>query len=459
MQVFNELVYIGVWLAVVAIFAVTEFFVALVATYTGIFLRTAYQEIIPTRFFVLVRRYGFWGILSGLARSLNVRSIANPGFSLRWMRYLRVIWPGALWGFFVIFVSAGFGLFVPLTVFVLLSQISKSALLGEVLIRTGLVGAILALALGAGFWLQGLSYLARPQVRRVGTLPRLSVRGLSSNVRNNLALNIFWYSRLKWVGIFAGAYPWIFLLVLTFSEGASSSGAGKSSSAKISTLEGIVILIMLIAVTVVPPLMTVRFIGRRIVSWKVSGELYLLLNPREDAGKRNRRYPPIFPMMDPLGHKRYQLARIAQDLSSAAKVVDAGKVIDRGHHPISTILQAVSARIWQFLTSSQSLQETLPDDFVNVLDMTLVMLCQSESPEAYRQVAERVAAFDENGSPLATPEKGNLRIVALAGSVTAVLRGASALIVGLATSVAILIICVLYIRHRIDLNSVLKYLP
>jgi hypothetical protein len=230
----------------------------------------------------------------------------------------------------------------------------------------------------------GLSYLARPQVRHIDGLPRLSSNSLSLDVRNNLALNIFWYSRLKWAGILAAFYPYIFLTIGIYSDSPKSSAANNATSGPVSSLEGFVVFMGALAVGVVPPLMTIRVIRSRMVSWKVSRELYFFLNPREDDAKRERRYQrSTFPIRDPLGYKRSYLARIAQDLSCAAKVFENGQGRDLRPHPVSTTLRAVSTRMRQFLASGHSLQKSIPQEFIDVLDMALVMVCQSESPEIY----------------------------------------------------------------------------
>jgi hypothetical protein len=449
----NELVDAGGWLAFIGIFAVSEVFVALAAATAGAVLRAAHQEVTSTRFYTFVRRSGLWRIWVTF-----LRSVGNRRLFQHWSRYARILKPVAVWGSLAVLCGAATGLLLPTIVWLLLPRSYESGLLGEGLLWTGGIAAALMAVLGTGLWLRGLSYMAL--AGQGAKLPYLSSHDLSLDVRNNLALNIFWYARLSWAPILGAAYPWLFIVVTAYVVNTNPSAAHRDAAKPPSSLASTIIFIVVLALTIIVPLAAVRPIRRRIISWKISGELYLLIHPSDGTGQGSRDYPFSFLIVDPLRRQRNRLVRVALDLSYAARVFDGRQPRNLGPHPISTILRAVSRYIRQFLASQQSLQESIPNDLMDILSMTLVLLCQSKPSEVYQHLAQQVTAFDQNGAPAVDLENGaQSKIVTFSSRATAGLRGAASLIVALATSIAIIIVCVLYIRHRIDMNGVLRYLP
>jgi hypothetical protein len=424
------------------------------AATAGIILRGVHQKVASTRLHSFVRRYGLWGLWVGFLRSVRDRRLFQ-----HWSRYVPILTTVVEWGGIAAVIGAATGLLLPAIVFVLLPRSYETGLLGEVLLRTGGIAAVLLAALETGLWLSGLSYMARPQVPRAGTLPRLSSHDLSLDVRNNLALNIFWYSRLRWAAIVAILYPWLFLVVTSFSGNSNSSGAHRTTAQPASLGDAIAV-ISLLALTTILPLATIHYIRRQIIFWKISSELYLLMHPPDGTGEGGRDFSYSVLIIDPLRRQRKRLVRVALDMSYAARVFDRLQAKGLGPHPISTILRAVSRYIRQFLTSQQSLRESIPSDLIDTLSMTLILLCQSKPTEVYQHLAKQVSAFDQDGDPAADLQKGSQsKITAFSGRVTASLRGATSLIIGLATSIAIIVLCVLYIRHRINMNDVLQHLP
>ena len=335
-------------------------------------------------------------------------------------------------------------------------QSSRPSLLDDALELTAGIAAILFAVLGIGLWLRGLSYMARPQLDHIGALPRISSQDLSLDVRNNLALNIFWYSQLWWAGIVGVAYPWLFAIMMSYTIKASPPATSTVAAQSSSSLIGIVA----ITATVIPPFVTLHFIRRQMVWWKACRELYLLIQPSDDDRNKNRAYLTFFRAADPLIKQRSHLTRIALDLSYYARIYEGRQTKNPGPHPISTILRAVSRCIHRFLASQESLRESIPTDLMDTLTMTLVMLCQSKPSEVYQHLAKQVSAFDQNGDPeVDLNRKTKNKMVAFASRTTAGLRGAASLIVALGTSILIMILAILYIRHRIDTNGVLRYLP
>jgi hypothetical protein len=437
------------WL-VIGIFAVAGISITLMTAMAIALLRALHLEFSFTRLYTFVRRYGLWEIWVHFLRSAR-----NRHLRLHWSRYARLL-RDARWGGLAMTCGAVTGVSLPVIVLLpLLWQNSRPKLLDEELELTAVIAAILLAVLVTGLWLRGLSYMGRPQIDRIGTLPHISSHDLSLDVRNNLALNIFWYSQLWWAGAVGACYPWLFATVtnLVSSNSPATSKTGAQSN---SSLIGIIVL----AATIIPPFLTVHFIRRQMVWWKVCRELYLLVQSSDDDRNSSRAFLTFFRASDPLIKQRGHLAHVALDLSYSARVFEGRQVKNLGPHPISTILRAVSRCIRQFLASQESLRESIPTELMNTLSMTLAMLCQSKPSAVYRHLARQVSAFDQNGDPAVDLERGTQnRIVAFANRTTAGLKGAASLIVALGTSILIIVLCILYIRHRIGTNGVLRYLP
>jgi hypothetical protein len=335
-QVLDGCVDVTFGLALIGIFSVAQICVVLAAAWAGITLREVHQEAASTCLFIFARRYGLWKTSIGFIRLVWNRRI------FRWSRYSRNMQLIAISAILIVGLWGAVGLLIPYVILGLLPRSQDSSLGGEILRRTGEIGAVLTAVLGAGLWLRGVNYLARPQVRRISRLPRLSSHDLSLNVRNNLALNIFWYSRIRWAGVLAAAYPWLFLTVAAYS-GNLAAERRQAATQPASPQDTIIVLLITLS-TIIVPVAMVHVIRRRIVAWKVSAELYLILHPRKGPKDGSRNPTFSFPIVDPLGNQRNQLARIALDLSSAAKTLERRQAKTLGPHPISTILRAVSNR-------------------------------------------------------------------------------------------------------------------
>ena len=235
----------GDWI-VVGIFAVAGVSVALMTAAAIVLLRTLHLEFASTRLHIFVRRYGLWDVWSHMLRSVRSRNLC-----LHWSRYAPLL-GDARWGGGAAACGAIAGMLLPAIVLLpLILQSSRPSLLDDALELTAGIAAILGAILGIGFWLRGLSYMARPQDNHIGVLPRISSKDLSLDVRNNLALNIFWYSQLWWIGIVGAAYPWLFAIVMSYTIDSSSPAKSTVTAQSSSSLIGIAV----IAATVIPPFM------------------------------------------------------------------------------------------------------------------------------------------------------------------------------------------------------------
>ena len=369
-------------------------------------------------------------------------------------RYARLLADAVICGVLAILCGAAAGVLLPGIVSLLIPLTRQFSALNEALGRTMIIGGVSLAVLSTVLWLRGLSYMARPQFDRIGYLPLISSGDLSLDVRNNLSLNIYWYSHLYLAAVVGSVYPWMFLIVWSYT-GNSGSDANATSNQSSSSL----ILIVAAALTIGIPFLSLRYIHREMAWWKVCQELYLLLDSQDDTTDSTSLAVRLR-IADPLRDKRRWLARISQDLSYSAEILEARQARKIKPHPISTILRAVSIRMRQFLISQESLQESLPSSLLNTLSLTLVMLCQSKTPEVYQNLAKQVSAFDQDGGPTVGLETNvHNKAIALASRATAGLRGTASLVTALGAAILIIVIGILFFRHSIGLKGVLQYLP
>jgi hypothetical protein len=123
------------------------------------------------------------------------------------------------------------------------------------------------------------------------------------------------------------------------------------------------------------------------------------------------------------------------------------------------LLRAAAREIRRYLASARSLDTDLPDGVRAVLANLAVVLAGPRDPSRYRQFAQRVSAFDEDGNPdvdLVPRPRG--RLAALLGQIADAIDRTHRSLVGITGIAALVVVVVWIVLHRPSLGSVLPYL-
>lgn len=441
------------WVVTAAILAIAASWMVVACAIAGYALRAIHNMVIPTRWFLLVRRYGVWGASWRCVASATRKIIrGNWPLSRRSLEPLLAV---------ILVPATGYiaAVFLPGIVPILLLPSSfSSSELGKVLSRAsmgvGVIGALIAVYL----WLRGLGYVARPSVRRRVQLPRLPVPDeFSRTIRNNLTLTVYWYSRFDSAIMFASIYPWCFFLAIIARGFSSSSSADSNSSQSFPVLLGALILMSVLLITILPAEATAYPIKHRMVSAKVCEELFLLLQLAEEGGASSDGISPML-IIDPLGSRQI-LAQVAGHIADVARQLDARQVRGFPPHPISTLLRAISHSLRQFLENERSLQEHIPDDIIGTLKMTLLLFGGRRDRIFYQSLAEQVSAFDEYGHPaIDVVEKPPGRLTSIISRTATSIPKIALVVTGLSAIVAIAIAAALLAIHRMSVDEFLHFL-
>lgn len=442
------------WVVTAAILALAASWMMIACAITGCLLREIHKLVIPTRWFLLVRRYGVWGALwrSVLSAARKIIRGTWP-LSLRSLDVIPFVLTVPLIGFIATAILPGI---VPV---LLLPNSFNSSELGKLLFRVsmgvGVIGALITLYL----WLRGLGYVARPSIRRRAQLPHLSIPDeFSQSVRDNLTLTIYWYSRLDSAIKFASIYPWFFFLAIVAKAASSAPSANSSSSHSFPVLLGALILISIVLVTTLPAEVVSYPIKHRMVSAKVCEELCLLLKLAETGDTSGGDASPSL-ITDPFRNRRQLLAQIADDLADVARQFDARQTRGFPPHPVSTLLRAISHSLRQFLGNECSLNKFIPDDLVKTLTMTLMLFGGRHDRLIYQGLAEQVSAFDQHGNPAVdVVEKPPSRITSFISRTAASVPKIAIVVTSIAAVAAIITALALVALHRMGVNDLLNTL-
>ena len=403
---------------------------------------------------MLIRNHGLWRGLYSLARELraNPSELLSAARSIKnWQLPLMVAMVPAI-GWFSAF------LLPAIIKNLFLSPYYRSGLLGTVLTHAAVIDGLLGAMVAIYVWLLGLSYIARPGIHRKVGPPHLYLPDtLRSADCDHLAVNIYWYYRIKTAALFAALYPWVFLIVGTVSVPTGSS-SGDNSSGTFSFVIGVGIAIAIMVPCLGPPMAIAHLIERRMISAQVGAETCSLLESIKER-KLDKQTTSSALIVDPLGQFRRHLTSIAEHLADAARELDARQVRGFSPHPISTLLRAVSRSIRQFLKSEQSLWGSIPAELVDTLTMTVALLTAPRDQDIYHSLGEKVSAFGKDGEPaveLMDKPPGRLAILA-SRTVTSVPR-IGLVITSIAGIAVILTAIILTLLHKMNVHELLSYL-
>lgn len=200
--------------------------------------------------------------------------------------------------------------------FLLLPNSFTSGELGKALSQTAFTAGVIGALITTYLWLRGLGYAAKSD------LPFPVEFGQAA--RNNLALNVYWHSRIKVAIFFAALYPWFFLgVILSDSTSKATTQTTSSSYQSPPFLLGIFILILIYSITLLPALATNRIMRSRLLPAKLCEELCIILNHADTDIVLSDETPSPILIADPLGDRRPHVAQIAGDLADMARLIDA----------------------------------------------------------------------------------------------------------------------------------------
>jgi hypothetical protein len=146
------------WFAAAGVVALAATWLMLAATGTGILLRWSHQELVVTRSFILIRRYGLWRGLSTLiwlrlSRRLRRTSKSKPR-----------LWCIAMCSL-PLFLGFGAASLLPVIIAsFLIPKADSSNLFARALNQTEVADSALGALVAAYVWLRGLSYVAKTRI-------------------------------------------------------------------------------------------------------------------------------------------------------------------------------------------------------------------------------------------------------------------------------------------------------
>jgi hypothetical protein len=366
----------------------------------------------------------------------------------------------------------------PLIVVELFTQpVRQQAELGGFIGRGTVLAGVAGAFAGTYVWIKGLAFVARPaHARKIGLPPLVFPDGLSNEVRDFLAFNIYWRSCLFNGCVFAAAYPWFFIAAFAVAVSGNSHGSGQMQSAPAASFA---ITLVEAVPALLPAMLVSHAIERRLVHAKVCKALCDVLKPgpraaTAPAGSGQGGGPSRATLdtsdfaLDPFGRLRDRLAEIAAGLDGAAALTDRRQKPGLAAHPAATLMRAVAKAVRQYLSNRQSLRDTIPDEMKEMLTSTLVLFAAHHDPAVYDRLdgqiqvfglAGQVQAFDSDGNPAVGPQgKPPGRVARLASRVFTGIPNVSLTVSNIATLVVIAAAVILVLRHAVTIEQFMQYL-
>jgi hypothetical protein len=332
----------------------------------------------------------------------------------------------------------------------------RFAVLADTLVNMTAIAGLLGMVIGTLIWFQGLSYIARPNIRRRwGTLPRLSLPPtLDRAARDHISLSTFWCERIGLLPYIGGIYPWLYIAAMP----GNIAHPVRTGTAQVHpSITNISYALLAFMPAVIPALVTSRIVEKRIASANLYTELCNFLWP-PDSVRPVRQVQFNLPA-DPLGAQRAELAQIADRLLATAKQLDAHQPRGFSPHPISTLLRGSYRSIHQFLRSRDSLNASVPDSLKEILTLVVMVLSSPHDFSTYNRLDEQVTAFDQHGDPaVELSSKQPSRLAIFAGRAATGIQRANAVTLSLATIAAIMILITLAALGRISIETLVSHL-
>ncbi|WP_027659827.1 hypothetical protein [Salinispora fenicalii] len=294
---------------------------------------------------------------------------------------------------------------LPYVVLLLVPGATAGGEFAEAINRVGHLTGALGVLVAIRIFLNGLRYIAQPGKPR-GKVPGLRIPDdLSSRGRDRLAANAFWFRMAHTVELLAAMYPILVLVAVIPDLGTAttpSSAATPSSDAgsMLPPLLGLIVFFLAVMPMLVPAHIAASFLRRRLAGWELSVEICQLLSPPVLEGRADSLEMPE-PLRAVADAHRSSLVDIAVLLDRTAGLWDRRQPRGYTPHPVATVLRAVSASIRRHLQSPESCEPTFPLDLRETLRMVLDLLVEPEGTSSLRELASRVQAFDEDGTPTA----------------------------------------------------------
>jgi hypothetical protein len=320
---------IGYWTVTAVVFALAEVAMIIVVCMVGVVLRMSQGFIAGTSMFGFAREHGLRKSARLAARMLIA---GEPGAlaALRkeWLTIAISAWALLLAGTGIAVTAALTLAFLPFSGSLHANRFPAAV----TVFATGIIAA-------AWFLVDGLAYAARAAKRRRGSLPRITLPGLTNEALDGLALRIYWYSRLNpGSAIAAVVFPWLLHAVTAVSTPGGVTSGPEPVAETLGSL-AVAVLSFLVPLTAIGPLERISVISR------VSAEACALLDPPPPG----RRPGPSGLIADPLGYQRRWLALLAAHVADAARALDSQQEKNAVPHLASTLLRAVAEGIRRFL--------------------------------------------------------------------------------------------------------------
>lgn len=446
------------WVSAAAVFALAASLMMLTCAANGFLLRLSHQMVISTSWFSLVRKHGLWVAIWQTVKAAAQGGIGQLGLRIyrkREIAALVILVPGAGFVSGIVFPGLIPYLFLPPR----FGQTRFASILNETAFLCGFLGALCATYV----WLQGLSYVAKHSITKRSRLPRLWFPAkFTDEMRDHISLNVYWHSRIWAAVFFSATYPWWLIIVMLYNYPGDSSGTATASSQTDAPILSLLLMILLLSPTMIPALITARFIENRMISARLCMEISEMLRPEDVENKAENavsesKYYGLFP--DPLGHRRWELAQLSRHLVESARRLEAQQTRGFRMHPAATLMRASSRSISQFLGNERSLQESVPEDLTEILEATLALFAGHRDPTVYQGLAKQVNAFDENGNPVIeqTAKPAN-KLAVLATHIADAVPKTVLVITSITTVTAITIALILALTHQMDPTQLLPYL-
>ncbi len=105
------------------------------------------------------------------------------------------------------------------------------------------------------------------------------------------------------------------------------------------------------------------------------------------------------------------------------------------------------------------MQGSIPSDLTDTLTTTLALLSAPRDLAIYHRLAQCVSAFDKDGDPaVELIEKPPSRFAVLLSRALADIPRITLVVSSIVTTIAILIALILALRHRMNVDELLRYL-
>jgi hypothetical protein len=407
-----------------------------------------------------VARSKLLGLLVQYGRMRMLRHVRRTGTRRRLWSARQRLW---LYGRWAILVAAGivclsFTMVFVATIVILVFIPGAISMPTSRTASAGIWACIVGMAVAvAWYFAAGIRYAVRSGTTGKRDLPCLSVPGLGDDARVRLALRIFSQALLPYKLILAGLVALVLAETLAPGDpGAHVSwlhtNATRGASLAWFAMEGLVVLL---GVTTVP------FFRRLGVFDRLAANICWVLT--SSASPRELRAVADAELVDPLGRKRPALAQLAVGLSDAARVLDArqsyGGAPGTTPHPVATTLRAASLRVREYLRNQESWAASVPDEVTQMLQHVVLVLAGPADVTAFQELRKLVQAFDADGNPAieletAPPSRATIALYRIVGGVNNLVST----LAGLATLAALVIACILFALHRLNLSALAQFL-